>query len=109
MAKDTGGTWKAVVVPIVAYGLCVVASVVFLFVTAVISAEWGAKRTGDAMMVMLGADTLLFLGSALALFFVLGRWVGGVLWRLLICGLYVALSVGAMVVITFLSAVALNR
>ncbi len=107
--KDPGATLKAVAVPLVAFGLCVLASILFLFVTAAVSARWGAARTGNAMMVMLCADALLLLLSALVVFLLLGRWVSGLLWRLSICGLYLALSAGALLVLFGLSAVVLNR
>jgi hypothetical protein len=109
MANDPRATLKAVLVPCAAFGASVVASVMLLFFTAVISAEWGARRTGDAMLVMLWADVLLFVGSALIVFLLLGRWVRGLGWRLLICGLYLLMSTGAMLVVLFMSAVALNR
>jgi len=106
---DSGALLKAAAVSVVAYVLCLGAALVALFVTAVVTTRWGASRTGNAMLLMLGIDAFLFLASTLLVFLVLGRWLPGRLWRALISAFYLALAVGTGFALAFMSAVVLNR
>lgn len=107
--RDPARLPKVVAVPAVAYGVCLLTAVVLLFVTMAVTEHWGASRTGNAMMAMLGADAVVFLFSAVAVFALLSRWVSGIGWRLLITGAYLALLAATGLVLAFMSVVIFNR
>lgn len=78
-----------------AYFAALLAAAVLLFVTAAITARSGAGRTGNAMLMMLAVDAIVFLLTTLGVFLALKKWVESPGGRILI-----TLGYGAALAIT---------
>ena len=85
------------------------AAAILLFATAAITSGWGGGRTGNAMVMMLAADGILFLLTILGVFLALKKFVDSPPVRILLTlGYGLAMAV-TLVLLTLFSAVFFNR
>jgi hypothetical protein len=91
------------------YVACLVVATLGTFATLAVTEGWGAGRTGDAMMALLGGIAVAFLVSVLVVFLVMTWMKLGIGWRLLAAAGYGAVLAGTLYMIAFLCAVIFNR
>lgn len=88
---------------------CLGFSIVASFATMALTEKRGAAFTSDVMMTALAVMATVDLLSLPAVFLLLGRWIGGVAWRLLLTALLALLLAAGWLFFAFSLVLILNR
>lgn len=100
---------KVIGVLAASYAINIFISVVIVVVTLGGTEHWGAARTGNALLIMLGAIAFLFVLSDVAVFLIQRHMNVSLRWSLISSGAYFLVLAVTLVLITLFCAVMFNR